>query len=219
VAVVERIVVRAQRLWEELAGGRFPDPGLARVIENPASLCPPGWAGIVRIEASVLATAPTTSEAKLLQQTLDPAALPILDQLGPAELAYLPGPPASLTDAVEWAGQADLSELVAAVPSDDADESGIPELQRAAVIRHHGQVVAAAGWAPWPAQTAHLCVLSLPAVRGRGLATQVAAAASADALAAGMLPQWRARVGASQRIAAKRRYRVLGEQLSIRLSP
>ena len=218
--MVDSVLVRAQRLWEELAGGRFPGPGLVRVIENPASrLCPSGWAGIVRIEASVLATAPTVAEAELLQRTLDPAALPVLDQLGPAELAYLPEPPASAADTVEWAEQADLSQLVAAVPSDDADESGIPALQRAAVIRQHGQVVAAAGWAPWPAQTAHLCVLSLPAVRGRGLATQVAAAASVDALAAGMLPQWRARVGASQRIAAKRRYRVLGEQLSIRLSP
>jgi hypothetical protein len=55
VAVADSVVVRAQRLWEELAGGRFPGPGLARVIENPASrLCPSGWAGIVRIEASVL---------------------------------------------------------------------------------------------------------------------------------------------------------------------
>ena len=127
--MVDSVLVRAQRLWEELAGGRFPGPGLVRVIENPASrLGPSDWAGIVRIEASVLATAPTVAEAELLQRTLDPAALPVLDPLGPAELAYLPEPPAS-ADTVEWAEQADLSQLVAAVPSDDADESGIPALQ------------------------------------------------------------------------------------------
>jgi hypothetical protein len=71
---------------------------------------------------------------------------------------------------------------------------------------------------PWPTQVAHICVLSHPAVRRHGLASQVAAAATADALTAGMLPQWRARVGPSQRIAAKLGYQVLGEQISLRLT-
>ena len=218
-AVVDSVLVRAQRLWEELAGGRFPAAGLTRVIENGASrLCPAGWAGIVRLQDSVLATAPTTAAAELLQRTLDPAALPVLEQLGPAELAYVAGPPTFAAGAVAWADQAELSQLVAAVPPDDADESGIHGLQRAAVIRQDGRIVAAAGWALWPTQVAHLCVLSLPAVRGRGLATEVAAAATADALRAGLLPQWRARVGASQRVAAKLGYRVLGEQVSLRLA-
>jgi hypothetical protein len=57
-----------------------------------------------------------------------------------------------------------------------------------------------------------------PSVRGRRLATHLAAAATADALTAGMLPQWRARVGPSQRIAATLGYRVLGEQVSLRLA-
>jgi GNAT superfamily N-acetyltransferase len=219
VSVVDAVVVRARRLWEELAGGRFPGAGTARVIKNPASrLCPPGWAGIVRLDDSTLATAPTDAAARLLRQTLDPTALPVLDQLGPAQLAYLSELPAATDDAIEWTDEAGLSQLVDAVPSDDADESGIPGLQRAVVIRQGGRTVAAAGWAPWPAQVAHLCVLSHPAVRGRGLASRVAAAATADALAAGMLPQWRARVGPSQRIAATLGYRVLGEQLSLRLA-
>jgi predicted GNAT family acetyltransferase len=225
VDVVDAGASRARRLWEELAGGHFPVAGEVRVIENPASrLCPPGWAGIVRLEDSVLATAPTSEAAQLLQRTLDPAALPVLDQLGPAQLAYLLEPATSASDAVEWAervewvDEAQLSRLVRAVSADDAGESGIPGLQRAAVIRQGGRIVAAAGWAPWPTQVAHLCVLSHPCVRGRGLATQVAAEATADALSAGMLPQWRARIGPSQRIAAKLGYRVLGEQLSLRLA-
>ena len=56
-----------------------------------------------------------------------------------------------------------------------------------------------------------------PSVRGRGPATHLATAATADALTAGMLPQWCARVGPSQRIAALG-YRVLGEQVSLRLA-
>ncbi|HVD89053.1 MAG TPA: hypothetical protein VNB91_09185 [Jatrophihabitantaceae bacterium] len=57
-----------------------------------------------------------------------------------------------------------------------------------------------------------------PSVRGRGPATHLAAAATADALTAGMLPHRRARVGPSQRIAATLGYRVLGEQVSLRLA-
>jgi hypothetical protein len=216
---VDAVVMRARRLWEELAGGRFPGAGEVRVIENPASrLCPPGWAGIVRLHDSTLATAPTDAAARFLQQTLDPTALPVLDQLGPAQLAYLSKLPAAIDDAIEWTDEAGLSQLVDAVSPDDAGESGIPGLQRAAVLRQDGRTVADAGWTPWPTQVAHLCVLSHPAVRGRGLASRVAAAATADALAAGMLPQWRARIGPSQRVAAKLGYHVLGEQLSLRLA-
>lgn len=73
------------------------------MVENPGSrICPPGWAGIVRIEDAVLATAPTTAQADLLRRTVDPAALPVLDRLGPAQLAYLLGPPPD-AGAVEWA--------------------------------------------------------------------------------------------------------------------
>jgi RimJ/RimL family protein N-acetyltransferase len=211
------LMQRARRLWEELAGGRFPDPGTVRVVENPRSrICPPGWAGIVRLAGAVLATAPTATQADLLRRTTDPGALPVLDQLGPAQLAYATDRPPE-TGPVQWAGAAELSELVGAVAGDEADESGVAGLQRAAVIRTDGRIVAAAGWAPWPARTAHLCVLTAADARGRGLATQTAAAATADALAAGMLPQWRARIGASQRVAAKLGYRVVGEQLSLHL--
>jgi len=77
------------------------------------------------------------------------------------------------------------------------------------------RVVAAAGYHRWPAGTAHLGILTAPDVRGRGLATRAAAAATADALAAGLLPQWRARVPASLRVAAKLGYRTLGRQFSV----
>jgi RimJ/RimL family protein N-acetyltransferase len=215
--VGDDLVERARRLWEDLAGSRFPDPGTVRVVENPDSrICPPGWAGIVRLAGAVLATAPTAAQAELLRRTTDPGALPVLEQLGPAQLAYAAALPQQ-TDPAEWAGEAELSELIAAVTPDEAEESGLPGLRRAAVVREGGRIIAAAGWAPWPARTAHLCVLTAPHARGRGRATRAAAAATADALAAGMLPQWRARTGASQRIAAKLGYRVLGEQLSLHL--
>ena len=230
--VDEATVVRARALWEELAGGRFPERGGVRVLETTTSrLCPPGWAGIVMLAGAVLATAPTPGQVALLTAALPDGvgALRALESLGPAELAYLapadfqkygderPEDPGRPAPGVEWGGSAELAELLGAVDPAEARESGLDGLPRAAVVRAGGRVVAAAGYARWPAATAHVCVLTDAAHRGRGHATRVAAVATADALAAGLLPQWRARVGASRRVADKLGYRVLGEQRSLRL--
>ena len=70
------LLVRAGQQWEELAGGRFPDPGMVRVVENPDSrVCPPGWAGVIRLAGAALVTAPTAAQAGLLRRTIDPDAL------------------------------------------------------------------------------------------------------------------------------------------------
>jgi hypothetical protein len=267
----EATVGRARALWEELAGGRFPERGRARVVETTTSrLCPPGWAGIVMLDGAVLATAPTAAQVALLKAALPdsgslpiegvlgpasgslpiegvlgpasgslpiegvlgPASgsLPIEEALGPAELAYLaardfqsygderPQDPEHPAPGVTWAGPDELAELIRAVDPTEVDESGLDGLARAAVVRAGGRIVAAAGYARWPAATAHLCVLTAAGDRGKGHATRVAAVATADALAAGLLPQWRARVGASQRVADKLGYRVLGEQRCLRLT-
>ncbi|MET7870730.1 GNAT family N-acetyltransferase [Streptomyces cyaneofuscatus] len=78
---------------------------------------------------------------------------------------------------------------------DDHRESGLEEITSPVfVVRDGGaRVLAAAGYAHWPRGTAHVCVLTAPDARGRGLARQVASEATAHALAAGLLPQWRAR--------------------------
>jgi hypothetical protein len=228
----EATVGRARALWEELAGGRFPERGGVRVVETTTSrLCPPGWAGIVTLDGAVLATAPTAAQVALLEAALpDSGPLPIEEVLGPAELAYLaardfqsygderPQDPEHPAPGVTWAGPDELAGLIRAVDPAEADESGLDGLPRAAVVRAGGRIVAAAGYARWPAGTAHLCVLTAAGDRGKGHATRVAAVATADALAAGLLPQWRARVGASQRVADKLGYRVLGEQRSLRLT-
>ncbi|MFB9852823.1 GNAT family N-acetyltransferase [Micromonospora andamanensis] len=62
-------------------------------------------------------------------------------------------------------------------------------------------------------------MLTAPSRRGRGLARTVAAAATADSLAEGLLPQWRARPAASRRVARALGFRELGAQLSVGLSP
>jgi len=55
-------------------------------------------------------------------------------------------------------------------------------------------------------------------VRGRGLARATGSATVAHALAAGLLPQWRARRPASRRVAAALGFAEMGAQLSIELA-
>ncbi|MET9553514.1 GNAT family N-acetyltransferase [Streptomyces sp. NPDC006645] len=239
-------VTHARALWTELAGvpAEFASP--ADVVMAPGSLlCPPGWAGIVRIGDATLVTAPDARSAEALgaaartlsyEELTDPVQLgtalsgtaPVLDVLGPATLCYLdggrdafvPAPAGGAGGTVERvAGDADaVAALLAAVGHDDAGESGLDEITSPAfLLVDGGEVVAAAGYLSWPRSVAHLCVLVAPRHRGRGLARTVASAAVAHALDAGLLPQWRARPYASRRVAATLGFRDLGAQLSVRM--
>lgn len=132
-------------------------------------------------------------------------------------------PPAAHRDAdVERLppGHRDVRPLVASVDARDADESGMEEVASAVrVLREGRDVVAAAGYRPWLDTAAHLSVLVAAAHRGRGLARLVASAAVADALADGLLPQWRARPEPSRRVARALGFRELGSQISLLLKP
>ena len=77
--------------------------------------------------------------------------------------------------------------------------------------------MAAAGYRDWPCDTAHVSVLTAAAARGRGLARVTGSAAVSHAIENHRLPQWRARVEASQRVARALGFRELGSQVSIRL--
>ncbi|MEV6250335.1 GNAT family N-acetyltransferase [Streptomyces sp. NPDC051742] len=85
------------------------------------------------------------------------------------------------------------------------------------VVREQGQVGAAAGYRAWPSRTAHIGVLTAPAVRGQRPARVTDSATVAHALTARLLPQWRARPRASRRVAALSGFEELGFQLSIEI--
>ncbi len=178
---------------------------------------------------------PTGSRAGILRKRLrglpvevltDPdqlrAVLPFTEALGPASLAYLDEcdlQPAELdtVDAIPR-GHADLATLLASVPMHDADECGLAAITSDAfVVRHGNHVVAAAGYQRWSKELTHLCVLTEPSQRGRGLARAAASAAVADAVANHLLPQWRARPEPSRRVAQALGFRQLGAQLSIQI--
>ena len=233
------LIARVRELWESLAGtGAKFTPAISVTVSPLSRLCPPGWTGIVVISDAAIATAPDHETARHVQQALSGLAVASLTDLavlshrlriaeirGPATLAYLdpadlrPQPAAALvrpTDLEDPAFRRFLSEASNA----DLEESGLPEITSPAfTVREHGTVVAAAGYRDWPCRTAHLSILTAGPARGRGLARAAASAAVTHAISDGKLPQWRARVPASRRVALALGFRELGSQASIRLFP
>jgi hypothetical protein len=232
------LLTRARRIWLELAGApvAFPAEGGVRVVVSAGSLlCPPGWAGIVSIGDAAIGTVPAQGLAEVLREAgdglpvaalTDPdrlrRAVPVAEVLGPGTLDYCdertfrPVEP-NAAEAIP-AGHPDLAALLASVPAEDADQCGLAEITSTAfVVRSGTRVVAAAGYQHWPAEAAHVCVLTVPEQRGRGLARVVAGAAVADGLGNRLLPQWRAGHEASRRVARALGFRRLGIQLSVRI--
>ncbi|MFG3055498.1 GNAT family N-acetyltransferase [Kitasatospora sp. NPDC048239] len=150
--------------------------------------------------------------------------LPVARVLGPAALAYVSddgfrSAAGGLTVEQLPGGHPELRELENLAGAGDSGEAGLSEITSPAfVIREEGEVVAAAGYRSWPSRTAHVSVLTAPAWRGQGLARATGSGAVAHALAAGLLPQWRARVPASRRVALALGFRELGAQLSVELA-
>ncbi|MER7540871.1 GNAT family N-acetyltransferase [Streptomyces sp. NPDC097704] len=232
-----QLLLEARALWEELARTprSFPPPGGVNVIVSPESdLCPPGWIGVVALGGSALVSAPDEEAAATVRTVLDglpvealldaasvPGVLPVAGVLGPAALSYASPDgfrPVTGPTTVERlpGGHPDLRALEEAAGQDDAAEASLDEITSPAfVVREQGRVAAAAGYRAWPRRTAHLSVLTAPEARGRGLARTTASTAVADALATGLLPQWRARPAASRRVAAALGFEELGTQLSL----
>ncbi|MFI9233024.1 GNAT family N-acetyltransferase [Streptomyces rimosus] len=167
--------------------------------------------------------------------------LPVAEVLGPAVLAYVTDDafrPVPYEGGVERlsAEHPDVKDLLGAVGPADAEEKGLAEVTSPVfALRMRGEtseapdrsndtgcpdagppLLAAAGYRHWPRDAAHLCVLTAPERRGQGLARRVASAATAHALAAALLPQWRARPPASRRVARALGFQALGRQLSVR---
>ena len=238
---IDPLLERARTLWEALAAATvsFPSAGDLTVVASPGSkLCPPSWVGIVVLGSAAIVTVPNDrvvqpvrhalaqvpTESLTRPQTVR-AALPVMDVLGPATLGYLsrddfsPVPTGAAVERLTH-GHEDLQELLKSVAPKDADRSGMSEITSPAfVLREGTSIVSTAGYQSWPAATAHLCVLTASAQRGRGLARRVASAAVAEALDADLHPQWRARVSPaeSRKVARALGFRELGGQLSIRL--
>ncbi|MEE1931207.1 GNAT family N-acetyltransferase [Streptomyces sp. TRM 70351] len=237
---IDPLLLRARALWEDLARVpvSFPPPGGVHVVVSPDSeLCPTGWLGVVALGESAIATVPTESAAERVRGALArlsveavvdgtsiQTVLPVARALGPAALSYVspvgfrPVESGALLAEQLPASHPDLRRLEKTAGEGDAGEAALDEITSPAfVVREHGQVVAAAGYRAWPSRTAHIGVLTAPTARGRGMARVTGSATVTHALAAGLLPQWRARPPASRRVAAALGFEELGFQLSIEI--
>jgi hypothetical protein len=220
---ITALTARARALWETMAGTpvEFAAP-VAVAVSARSRLSPPGWTGIVVIHDAAIAVAPDPGTAREVQRALDglPAAsltdagllssrLRISQVLGPAALAYLDGADFCSQDGsacteVLNVNDPDLEEFLAAGDPAEVEESGTAGITSPAfAVRGRGQLAAVAGYRDWPGRTAHFCVFTSASARGRGLARIAASAAVRHALRVGMLPQWRARLESSKRVARR----------------
>jgi GNAT superfamily N-acetyltransferase len=240
-SLIDDLTVRARALWTHCAAAPIEFPvggGIAVAVSPQSMMCPQGWAGIAVIGDAAIATAPNEEVAATVRRELGGMpiadliegrrvlkALPTQRALGPTTLAYLDASdfdPSTSTafDAVEQVGAdaPELRALDASVPQDESDEATILEITSPAfVVREGGRVIAASGYRTWPCRIAHISVITAPDARGRGLAKATGAAAARHALDAGLTPQWRARVPASQHVARALGFREIGTQISVLL--
>lgn len=219
---MDDVLRRAQAAWAGYAGldGGFW-PGQVRLVVNPRSqICPACGAGIVVLGDAAIATVPDERSAASWRRELpgtpngrrtDPAVVApgcaADDLLGPADLAFagrLRRQPAGPVTVALPVTDSRVTALLARVSLDDAAECGLADIDSAAhAVVLGDRVVAAAGYTTWPGQVAHLSVLTDPVQRGHGYATVAGSAAAQDALAAGLVAQWRARIPASIAVAAR----------------
>lgn len=122
--------------------------------------------------------------------------------------------PVSVADATS-----EIDALNAAAGGDDVNEAFLADATSPLfVVRGSGGIIAACGYELWDGALAHMVILTHPEHRSRGLGTIVASAATAHAIEAGLIPQWRARPAASQAIARRLGYEQIGSQLSVRIT-
>ena len=137
------------------------------------------------------------------------------------ELPVIEGP-----EAVVSTDGSEVRDLEQLCPPDDVGEAGLGALGHTFVLLEEDTAsstprapLAGAGYEIWEGILAHLAVLTPPERRRQGHAQRIAAVAVEEAMAAGLVPQWRARTDntASQRTARRAGFAFAGTQTSVAL--
>lgn len=117
-------------------------------------------------------------------------------------------------------GAWESQQLRGACPPDDVNESGLAEASDVFTILAGEAPLAGSGYQEWQGLLAHLGVLVPPGMRRQGLGSTAAGVAAHEALAAGLIPQWRASTGnqASQQLARKLGFELAGSQTTVLLA-
>lgn len=185
-----------------------------RLFESSVLVGPP-W---VHEPARRLDDEQLASPRTLLQLS---AHVPSARILGEATLAYLDSAidhPDAETARV--ANDVDLAvALERSCPADDTAEATVSDATERFVLMVDDIPVAGAGYDEWSGLLAHIAVLTAPEHRRHGYGGLIAALAANDAFAAGLVPQWRARVDnrASRRLAETLGFAEVGTQTTVSL--
>jgi GNAT superfamily N-acetyltransferase len=229
--VVDLGAAAARRAWARLAGLDELE-GVRVVVGATPPFGRPGWIAILALDGTVTAAVPRPELVDPVVAALaglDPAQAttpgvvrprmpPTRAVLGPAALFYPPaGFQQSVATGVEVVAATDVRGLLGVVAADELAESGLAEVTGPVVVARGagGGIAAACGYRVWPNGVAHLSVLADPRHRRRGHARRAATTAIARALEEGLLPQWRARVPASQALARTLGLVEMGAQLGL----
>lgn len=115
-----------------------------------------------------------------------------------------------------------VADLLARCPADDAGEAGVEQLTDRWVLLDSADLpVALAGFQVWGDIIAHLGVITALDDRRRGYGGLAAALATNEALDAGLIPQWRARIDnrSSLALAAVLGFERVGSQTTVLVNP
>jgi len=216
--------------WSRLAGLSMMD-GMQVVVDPESPLGPRGWIAILAVGSNIAASVPQPELKDVVAEALtgltaDEATTPDVvahrlpparATLGPAALFY---PPAGFTSArseIVEASRQEVAELCAAVDPSDLEESGLAHIESPAFVSRAPDraVAAACGYRTWPNGVAHLSALTHPDHRREGHGRRAANVAVHHAMEREILPQWRARPVASQRLALALGLVRVGAQLSL----
>ncbi|MBO1770260.1 GNAT family N-acetyltransferase [Agrococcus sp. TF02-05] len=178
-----------------------------------------GDAMVVAAPSAALAALAALDRAALLDATALAAALPGSRPLGSAHLLIAEARPPDPAHPVDAADDRDVRLVRESVAEDEWDESGVEPMELRWSVRLDGRPVAIAGFEPWRSRLAHIGVVAASAERGRGFAASAATGAVLAALDAGLVPQWRCRVGhtASLRLAERLGFARAGTQAAVAL--
>jgi GNAT superfamily N-acetyltransferase len=222
----------ARSAWSELAltADAFQDERCQVIVQPGSRLAPSAWVGMVALGRAAVVTVPDRRTEAVIRKVaagvapnvlvdLDWSAAGAIDVLGPAALFFGEPNDVSISETMGQLTSSDeaIADLVRRASPEDAAEASLEDVGSPVfVLREGGRVVAASGYGRWLDSLAHLSVLVDPLRRRHGFGRAVAQAALAHALSEGLLPQWRARPVASQRLAESLGLVRLGSQVSAR---
>ncbi|KUG60223.1 GNAT family N-acetyltransferase [Nesterenkonia jeotgali] len=142
------------------------------------------------------------------------------DPIGSADLLFAEHSPRLGPLHAAAAGPGDAAAVRTQVRPAEWEESGVDQAKRLwTALTPEGTPAAVAGFQPWHSELAQIAVLAGRGHRGSGFAYAAAALAIQEALAEGLVAQWRSRQGneASLGLAGRLGFTQLGVQAAVRL--